>query len=166
MLGAWCLFILLTCFAASIARGAVTLTALHSFSGPDGSGPLSLMQASAGNFYGTTSDPSWASGTVFRLTPSGEFMTLVGLGGFSGVPQSGVVEGSDGNFYGTTRRGGAFGKGTVFMTTHAGALTTLVSFNGTNGAEPYAGLVQGKDGNFYGTTKTPNHTFQAPQVRT
>lgn len=30
--------------------------------------------------------------------------------------------------------------------------TTLVSFDGTNGASPYAGLVQGINGNFYGTT--------------
>src|SRR4051794_7261097 len=30
-------------------------------------------------------------------------------------------------------------------------LTTLISFNGTNGANPSAGLVQGHDGSFYGT---------------
>lgn len=36
--------------------------------------------------------------------------------------------------------------------TPAGALTTLVSFNGTNGSYPVAGLVQGSDGNFYGAT--------------
>jgi uncharacterized repeat protein (TIGR03803 family) len=63
------------------------------------------------------------------------------------------VQGSDGNFYGTTEYGGTNGNnGTVFQVTPAGALTTLVSFNRTNGSHPAAGLVQGSDGNFYGTT--------------
>ncbi len=31
-------------------------------------------------------------------------------------------------------------------------LTTLVNFNGTNGALPYGALLEGGDGNFYGTT--------------
>ena len=42
--------------------------------------------------------------------------------------------------------------GTVFKVTTNGTLTTLVSFNGTNGAYPHAGLTLGNDGNFYGTT--------------
>ena len=37
------------------------------------------------------------------------------------------------------------------MTTN-GALTTLVSFSNTNGANPQAELTLGNDGNFYGTT--------------
>ena len=67
-------------------------------------------------------------------------------------PSAWLVQGSDGNFYSTTEYGGASGDGTVFQVTTNGTLTTLVSFNGTNGGYPCAGLVQGSDGNFYGTT--------------
>src|SRR2546425_8291649 len=41
--------------------------------------------------------------------------------------------------------------GTVFRVTTNGLFTTLVSFNGTNGANPTA-LVLGNDGNMYGIT--------------
>ena len=64
---------------------------------------------------------------------------------------SGLVEASDGNFYGTASLGGANGYGTVFTITPAGTLTTLHSFDATDGATPNA-LVLGTDGNFYGTT--------------
>jgi uncharacterized repeat protein (TIGR03803 family) len=74
------------------------------------------------------------------------------------------VQGTDGNFYGTTVLGGAssscadgtghsIGCGTVFRITPGGTLTTLDSFDSTNGAHPEAGLIQGTDGSFYGTTQ-------------
>jgi hypothetical protein len=57
--------------------------------------------------------------------------------------------GSDGNCYGTTYGGS---QGTIFRVTTNGTLTTLVSFNGANGANPKAALIQANDGSFYGTT--------------
>ena len=74
---------------------------------------------------------------------------------------SGVVERSDGNFYGMTEGGwgiddcgesSGLSCGTVFEVTGGGALTTLYTFNITNGADPAGGVVEGTDGNFYGTT--------------
>jgi uncharacterized repeat protein (TIGR03803 family) len=41
----------------------------------------------------------------------------------------------------------------TFIVTTAQTLTTLATFNGTNGANPFSLVVQGTDGNFYGTTQ-------------
>jgi len=51
-----------------------------------------------------------------------------------------------------TYYGGTFGDGTIFKVTTNGALTSLFSFDGTNGLHPLASLTRGTDGNFYGTT--------------
>jgi hypothetical protein len=52
------------------------------------------------------------------------------------------------------RRGGGTGEanGTVYKMTPSGTLTTLYSFDATDGNQPYAGVIQATDGNFYGTT--------------
>jgi uncharacterized repeat protein (TIGR03803 family) len=64
------------------------------------------------------------------------------------------VQARDGNFYGTTNRGGAYDGawGTVFKVTSGGTLTTLHSFDYTDGIYPAAAVIQATDGNFYGTT--------------
>ena len=41
---------------------------------------------------------------------------------------------------------------TATISSPAQTLSTLVSFDGTNGANPPAAVIQGTDGNFYGTT--------------
>jgi uncharacterized repeat protein (TIGR03803 family) len=63
-----------------------------------------------------------------------------------------LILASDGNYYGTTEGGGSVGYGTTFQITPGGVLTTLTSFDNTNGGLPYAPLVQGTNGDFYGTT--------------
>jgi uncharacterized repeat protein (TIGR03803 family) len=142
-----------------------TLTTLYSFCSQsgctDGAEPYEgLIQATDGNFYGTTlfggastACAGGGCGTVFKITPSGTLTTLHSFDDTDGYyPQAALVQATNGNLYGTTPGGGAYQEGTVFKITSSGKLTTLHSFDGTDGAIPYAGLVQATNGNLYGTT--------------
>ena len=125
---------------------AGTLTTLHSFDVTDGAFPqTALVQATDGNFYGTTNS------TAFKISPEGVLTTLHSFSGSDGAGPNELVRATDGNFYGTTGAGGVSGKGTVFKITPEGELTTLHSFSGSDGAGPNE-LVQATDRNFYGTT--------------
>jgi M6 family metalloprotease-like protein len=125
---------------------------LYAFTGGDEAKPDGgLIQASDGNFYGTTSGGTSGNGTIFRLTPSGTRTTLHTFIGTDGAhPHAGLIQGSDGNIYGTTYDGGS-GYGTVFRITLSGTLTTLHTFTGSAGAYPLAPLMPASDGNLYGT---------------
>jgi len=134
-----------------------TLTTLHSFDGTDGYMPEVLIQATNGNLYGTTlGGGASGHGTVFEITPDGMLTTLYSFCSQAGCPDGngpgGLVQATDGNLYGTTGGGGANSDGTVFKITAAGTLTTLRSFDGTDGQGPPGGLVQAANGDFYGTT--------------
>ncbi len=159
--------LLALCGATAINLSAQTLTTLHTFAGysTDGASPYAgLVQATDGNFYGTTyaggtsGNCQGGCGTVFRITPGGTLTTLHSFDWYDGAsPTGALVQGTDGNLYGTTYGGGAEPRvGTVFRITPGGTLTTLYSFcaqsNCTDGQQPYAGLVRASDGNFYGTT--------------
>ena len=162
-----------------------TLTTLHSFNSTDGflgytaGSAQGLVQATDGNFYGTSplgganqgcgNGTGGGCGTVFKITPGGAFTLLYNFcsqpnctDGF--YPLTTLVQGTDGNLYGTTAFGGSGrycgispgGCGTVFKITPTGTLTTLYSF--CPGGDPCPdgafpnGLVQATDGNFYGTS--------------
>src|SRR5258708_4929731 len=144
--------------AAAPCAHAQAFTTLHSFDGTDGAGPYAgLIQATDGNLYGTTYQGGVSgAGTVFQITTGG---TLAIPSSFSGpdghYPYARLTHATDGSLYGTTYLGGVAavgGSGTVFRITTSGAFTTLHSFNGTDGAGPYAGLMQASDGILYGAT--------------
>jgi uncharacterized repeat protein (TIGR03803 family) len=142
-----------------------TLTTLYNFCSQSGCADgghayTGLIQATDGNFYGTTQyGGAYSNGTVFEITPSG-VTTLYSFcsqsGCQDGLAPSGLIQATNGNFYGTTQEGGANNRGTVFEITPTGALTTLYSFCSQSGCPdgdaPDAGLVQNTNGTLYGTT--------------
>ena len=155
MNGKGCAWYLYFCATVGVTSPAQTFKTLVNFNGSNGLNPSSsLIQASDGNFYGTTVlGGANNDGTVFKITAGGMLTTLHSFGGADGAgPVAGLVQASDGNFYGTTFVGGANNDGTVFRMTAGGTLTTLHSFGGADGASPVAGLVQASDRSLYGTT--------------
>jgi len=147
------------------------LTTIYSFCAQsgcqDGSSPYGgLVQASNGDFYGTTSTGGTnGHGTVFRITTAGTLTTLYSFCvqpncTDGAAPEAALIQATNGDLYGTTARGGVNNTGTVFRITPAGALTRVQSFTACAGdvcagaANPaYESLVQGTNGNFYGTTR-------------
>ena len=115
-----------------------------------GAGPYAFSVA------GGSLPPGLALNTSVSLTTLANFTNPDGE-----HPNSALTLGSDGNYYGLTQYGGSNSQGTVFRVTTNGVLTTLASFNGTNGNESVgqsggqyylSALVLGTDGNLYGTT--------------
>ncbi len=142
-----------------VAAGAHTLSTLVNFTGPsNGARPQAGMIAdAAGNLYGTTpgGGPS-TDGTVFEFTPTtGILTTLASFNGTDGAsPVGDLTSDAAGNLFGTTREGGASNDGTVFkVAAGTNTLSTVATFNGTNGATPVSSLVFDGAGNLYGTTE-------------
>jgi len=101
------------------------LTMLYSFCSQkkcsDGANPYAgVIQASDGNFYGTTSKGGASNwGTAFEITAGGKLATLHSFCSQKKCtdgadPSPGLIQASDGTFYGTTTEGGANQDGTVY----------------------------------------------------
>jgi uncharacterized repeat protein (TIGR03803 family) len=147
-----------------------TFTTLYNFCSlagcPDGGSPYALVQASAGGVYGdffgsTEFGGAFGFGTIFSITPQGQFTVLYNfcaekpncLDGFGSGP---LTQDVGGIFYGVFAAGLNVkscnsGQCSIFFRmTPAGAITVLKNF-----PEPIAmngELVKGTDGFFYGTT--------------
>ncbi len=134
----------------------------------------SLILGVDGHFYATatTGSPSpTCCGQIVRFDLSGTYSTIASLASSNGNYPNSLLLGSDGNFYGTAKAGGdtscllpnvsassgLTGCGTVFRVTPGGIISTLATFNLSNGGWPFE-LIQGGDGNLYGLTFSGGNT--------
>ena len=131
------------------AAASPALTVFHDFvGGNDGDDPNSLIQASDGNFYGTT---YLGVGTVFQVTPAGQFTTVFILPPqnknrfFCGDFFTSVVEGPDGFLYVIARGSNNNPNPMVFRISKSGSHFQVVLQEA-----PYS-LSVASDGNFYGS---------------
>lgn len=122
-------------------------TNLHNFVGSDGSMPDGSLVASSNILYGTTGS---GGGSIFSINTNGTgFKTLYGSITATGP----VVYTVTGNIlYGTAELGQYEGQwGSVFtLNLTNSVVTTLHSFSGPDGAEPYGVILAGNT--LYGTT--------------
>ncbi len=140
------------------------LEVLHDFAHNEGAGPLGLVLAPDGFFYGVTAaGGAFDAGTAFRISPQGGFERLHAFEpGVDGKgPRGNLLLASDGHFYGTTLQGGPTNRGTAFRMNARGHVTLLHAFGSADGdgAYPIGRLIEGSDGLLYGTTSGGGRGF-------
>ncbi len=115
-----------------------------------------LMQASDGNFYGTGA-LSGDQGTIFRVTPAGQF-TIVQQFAYPQGVTSHLIQASDGYIYGATNGSGP-GTG-IFRLSLSGDFQFIHQMTDNEGYEPIQ-LLQASDGNLWGLSDFRNGSFFA-----
>ena len=147
---------LMTAFlAAATAAGAQPpFSIVTGFKAQQTVTPNTLLLASDGNFYGTTSfGGTFDKGTLFRVSPGGIVTVLHDFtGGNEGAWPLNLIQASDGDLYGPSYEGGD-GCGTIFRATLSGTVTTLHTFPISSAGYPDGcgpnSLVEAFDGNLY-----------------
>ena len=143
-----------------LASGTSTVTTLATFDrGKYGASAVGLVSDGSGNLYGGIyyGGPSDYSAVYELLNGSSAVTTLATFSSIGNI--SALTLDGSGNIFGTTLFGGAFnnrnsyGNGSIFeIAKGSGTVTTLASFNGTNGYGPVGGITFDGDGNMFGTT--------------
>jgi len=87
---------------------------VYSYGEGPGASPNTFLQASDGNFYGTTHGGGRGRAEIYRLTLSGQYDSLHTMNGPDGRCPCTLIQGSDGVIYGTAVGGGSNGAGTVW----------------------------------------------------
>jgi uncharacterized repeat protein (TIGR03803 family) len=130
----------------SISTTGTNYVDLYDFKNSGGSEPEASPVVSGTMIYGTAYLGAHDNaGVVFSFNLTGSvFTTLYKFGGANGQNPDGSLLLSGSTLYGMTNYGGnnSDSAGTIFsIGTDGSAFTTLLSFNGTNGASPYGALI-------------------------
>ncbi|WP_348263933.1 hypothetical protein P8935_05205 [Telmatobacter sp. DSM 110680] len=142
----------------SVQEGSTggTITSGGVYTAPNQIGTYHVIVASAAN-------PNQSAVATVAIVSGPTISTLHSFNhGTEGAnPWGAPIVGSDGNLYGATQAGGNLscsyisslnGCGTLYKSDLSGALTTLHSFSGSDGAYPVSSLLEVSNGVFYGTT--------------
>ena len=144
-----------TLFAFDSTSSSITLQ--DSFAGPNGANPkAALIAAGNGLYYGTAvSGGASNKGGIFAFdSATGSVILKDSFTGANGSnSRAALIPAGNGLYYGTTEFGGASNQGAIFaFDSTTGSITLKNSFNGANGANPYAALIAAGNGLYYGTT--------------
>jgi uncharacterized repeat protein (TIGR03803 family) len=145
--------------SASACSQEAQVQTVHQFTGsPDGDNPTGgLMQASDGNYYGTTrTGGANGFGSVFQMDGQSYAITVIysftNLNSDGEFPSGGLVEGPTHLLYGVTNSGGNNGLGTVYTVDFFGTEAVIHSMGDLleEGTHPIGSLVLGKNATLYG----------------
>ncbi len=128
---------------------------IYNFVSTDGTNPNELLEVADGSFYGTVGQGRAGSdvkGTVFHITPAGDFTVLHTFHQDLFDPSGGLVLASDGDFYGLTAFGGSYGGGGVYKIDATGDFAIVDESGDDNALEPNGTLLEAFDGSLCGVT--------------
>jgi uncharacterized repeat protein (TIGR03803 family) len=136
---------------------AGVLKQVHSFSCTNngGSYPVApLVQASNGNYYGTTPEGGISNfGVLYELGANfGETVSHTFTSSGARTPEGGLVQGTDGNLYGVSISAGNLDGG-ILYTWNPSTLTYSELYQFTGDGNILAPLMQHTSGVFYGTSQ-------------